>query len=75
MQSIFAYVQNQLIAIVYGNNMHSPKTLSSTFHSLKRLNDDFVDFARGIAAAYEVYLNNYAPASINGKSENLDVSR
>ncbi len=75
MQNIFADVQNQLIAIVYGNNMYSPESLSSTFHSLKRLNDDFVDFARGIAAAYEVYLNKYAPGSINGKSENFDVNR
>ena len=69
MQSIFTNVQNQLIAIVYGNNMYSPESLSSTFYSLKRLNDDFVDIARGIANAYEVYLNKYAPDSIESKDE------
>jgi hypothetical protein len=68
-QNIFADLQNQLISIIYGNDMYSPESLSSTFHSLKRLNDDFIDFTRGIANSYEVYLNKYAPESLSMKDE------
>lgn len=65
MQKIFTDVQNQLITIIYSNNMYSPESLSSTFYSLKRVNGDFINFAKAITSAYEEYLNKYAPESLN----------
>lgn len=60
MQEILDDVQKQIINNVYSNNMYSSETLLATFHSLNRLNSDYVDFIKSTSIAYDTYLKKFS---------------